>query len=180
MTSADILYRPSTDADVPGIHAIYARSVEKEFASWEWTPPDVEEMRRRREAVQAKGFPYLVAEADGAVAGYAYASIYRPRRGYDWTIENSVYVAEGFQRRGIARELMRRVIDICTAQGYRQMVAVIGDSANVASIALHSSLGFIHRGTLPSLGWKQGQWLDSVMMQRELGDGDKSEAGEIE
>ncbi|MCB0063842.1 MAG: N-acetyltransferase [Caldilineaceae bacterium] len=163
--------RPVTLSDVPAINQIYSESVRTWTASWELIPPDDAEMVQRMQAILAQGYPYFVAILDEKLVGYSYASSYRARPGYRFTVENSIYVDPTYQRRGIARILMQRVIDVCTAQGYRQMVAVIGDSENYASIALHESLGFKKVAVLPDLGFKFGRWLDSVMMQRPLGDG---------
>ncbi|MFQ5764791.1 MAG: GNAT family N-acetyltransferase, partial [Rhodospirillales bacterium] len=138
----------------------------------EMVPPDVAEMTRRRDALLEAGYPYRVAEVAGAVRGYAYASSYRPRPAYRYTVENSVYVARDTQRRGIGRRLLEDLIGRCTALGFRQMIAVIGDSDNASSIGLHRDLGFAEIGTLPSVGFKFGRWVDSVTMQRALGDGD--------
>lgn len=163
--------RPVAPEDIPAIAAIYADSVLRDTASWEWEPPDVDEMRRRIDSLLERGYPYLVAEVDGVLAGYSSASSYRPRFGYRFVCEDSVYVAPGYQRRGIGRELLAAVIDEAARRGYRQMVAVIGDSRNEASIALHRALGFTHVGTFTAIGYKFGRWLDSVQMQRPLGDG---------
>jgi L-amino acid N-acyltransferase YncA len=165
---------PATAIHIPAITAIYAEAVVHGTASWELDPPDAAEMARRMADVQGRGYPYLVALAGTEVAGYAYASSYRPRPGYRFTVEDSVYVAPGWQGRGIGRRLLAAVIDATTQQGYRQMIAVIGDSANAASIALHASLGFSHAGLLRSVGFKHGRWLDGVLMQRSLGEGDAS------
>ncbi|MEZ4614455.1 MAG: N-acetyltransferase family protein [Caldilineaceae bacterium] len=162
---------PATLADVPAINSIYSESVRTWTASWELTPPDDAEMARRMQAILDQGYPYFVGRQAGNLVGYTYASTYRPRPGYRFTVENSIYVDPAYQRRGIARQLMERLIAACTAQGYRQMVAVIGDSENYASIALHQELGFSHVALLPNLGFKFGRWLDSVMMQRALGEG---------
>lgn len=128
-------------------------------------------MARRRQAVIAAGLPYLVAELDGRIAGYAYASPFRPRPAYAATVENSVYVANWAQRRGVGRALLSALIDACVAAGKRQMIAVIGDSGNVASIGLHQAMGFSHVGTLQEVGFKHGRWLDVVLMQRPLSGG---------
>lgn len=157
---------------IPAITAIYAEAVVHGTASWELEPPDVAEMARRMAAVQAQGYPYFVALTGATVAGYAYASAYRPRPGYRFTVEDSVYVAPGWQGLGIGRRLLAAVIDATSALGYRQMIAVIGDSGNAASIALHAALGFTHAGLLRSIGFKHGRWLDGVLMQRALGEGD--------
>lgn len=166
-----LLIRPVTLADLPTIHAIYSYNVLHGTASWELAPPDEAEMQRRMQTVLDHGYPYFVAEVDGQVVGYTYASSYRPRVGYRYTVENSIYVANGVQGRGVGRQLLSTLITACAAQGFRQMVAVIGDSQNLASIRLHESLGFIHVGLLPNIGFKFGRWLDSVLMQRQLGEG---------
>jgi phosphinothricin acetyltransferase len=167
----DVMVRPAQLDDLPAIHAIYCYNVVQGTASWEVDPPDEAEMRRRMQAVLEQGYPYFVTELAGQVAGYTYASSYRPRPGYRYTVENSVYVAAGCQRRGIGRLLLAQLIAACAAQGFRQMVAVIGDSQNVASINLHRALGFQHVGLLPNIGFKFGRWLDCVLMQRSLGEG---------
>lgn len=167
-----ILIRDSRDEDVPAIHATYSHWVRHGLASWELEPPDLEELARRRAGVIAGGYPYIVAERDGEVLGYAYASAYRPRPGYRFCVENSVYVAPGKHRGGIGEKLLRDLIARCEAKGFRQMIAVIGDSANTASIGLHDRCGFARAGLLPSIGWKFGRWVDSVLMIRPLGPGD--------
>jgi phosphinothricin acetyltransferase len=163
--------RASHPEDIPEVTAIYAVHVRQGLGSFELTPPDAAEMTRRREAVIGAGLPYLVAELAGRLAGYAYASPFRPRPAYGSTVENSVYVAEWAQRHGVARALLKALIQACEAVGKRQMIAVIGDSGNAASIALHQSVGFQHAGTLKDVGFKRGRWLDVVMMQRPLGPG---------
>ncbi|XEY21060.1 N-acetyltransferase family protein [Azospirillum sp. HJ39] len=169
-TSA-IAVRASTDADIPAIAALYAGHVLHGTASFEEVPPDEAEMARRRADILARGLPYLVAECEGRLAGYAYAGLYRTRSAYRFTLENSVYVAEGMGRRGIGRALLLPLIEACEAAGYRRMVAVIGDSANQGSIGLHGACGFRPVGVLPAVGFKFGRWLDSVLMERPLGDG---------
>lgn len=169
MTAFEI--RTVTPDDMPAIHNIYCESVLHDTASWELEPPDATEMRRRAEAVLAQSYPYLVAVMAGQVAGYAYASSFRTRPGYRYTVEDSVYVDDAYQRQGIAHGLLTALIEGCTARGYRQMVAVIGGSERTASIALHQKLGFVQVGLLPNLGLKHGQWLDCVLMQRVLGEG---------
>jgi len=164
--------RPAEPRDLPGILAIYALAVETGLASFELAAPDLDEMTRRHAAIVGAGFPYLVAERDGAVAGYAYAGPYRPRPAYRFTVENSVYVAETARGQGVGRALIAALIEACAARGVRQMVAVIGDSANDASIRLHASAGFEHAGQLRSVGFKFGRWVDSILMQRPLGKGD--------
>jgi phosphinothricin acetyltransferase len=164
--------RPATPADIPAICAIYRRAVIDGLASWEYEPPTESEMRRRYDAIVAGGYPYLVATLDGRLLGYAYASAYRTRPGYRFTVENSVYVSTDAQRTGAGRALLGALIERCSEAGFRQMIAVIGDSANQPSIGLHRALGFTYCGVLHSIGWKGGRWLDSVLMQRPLGKGD--------
>lgn len=164
--------RPSTEADLPAIAAIYRHHVTTGLASFEDTPPDLAELARRREAVLASGLPWLVAaDASGMLLGYAYAGLYRPRSAYRYTVEDSIYVAPGQTGRGIGRALLTALIERTTALGYRQMVAVIGDSANAASISLHRGCGFREVGRLEGVGFKFGRWVDSVLMQRPLGAG---------
>jgi phosphinothricin acetyltransferase len=170
MTPA-ILVRPSADADVPDIARIYGHHVLHGLASFEEVAPAVEEMARRRADILSKGFPYLVAEEAGQVVGYAYCSAYRPRSGYRFSVEDSIYVAPGRGGAGIGSLLLPRLVDAATALGARQMIAVIGDSANHGSIRLHARFGFRHAGTLEAIGFKLGRWVDSVLMQRALGEG---------
>lgn len=171
------LIRPSRDADLSAIQAIYAHHVLTGSASFEEEAPPLEDMARRRAAVLDAGLPYLVAEHEGVVLGYAYAGPYRPRRAYRFTVEDSVYLAPEAAGRGIGRALLSALILRCEASGYRQMVAVIGDSANAASIGLHRSLGFEPVGVLRAAGFKFGRWVDSVLMQRALGEGSGSLPG---
>ena len=166
--------RRATPADIPVIAAIYRPAVLEGTASFEVEPPDEAEMLRRFRAVTDAGYPYFVAELDGRVAGYAYAGAYRTRPGYRFTVENSVYVAPDAQGKGIGRALLAQLIETCTAQGFRLMIAVIGDSANFASISLHRRAGFRFCGTIHSVGYKFGRWLDSVVMELPLGEGDTS------
>jgi L-amino acid N-acyltransferase YncA len=166
--------RPATPADIPAIAAIYRPAVTEGTASFELEPPDEAEMLRRFSAIADAGYPYFVAEIDGCVAGYAYAGAYRTRPGYRFTVENSVYVAPDAQGKGVGRLLLAAVIEACTAKGYRLMVAIIGDSANFASISLHRRAGFRFCGTIHSVGHKFGRWLDSVVMELPLGEGDSS------
>jgi len=154
------------------IQAIYAHWVLHGLASFEEVPPDSAEMARRRLAVQDLGMPYLVAEEDGAVLGFAYARPYRPRSAYRFTVEDSVYVAPWAHGKGIGRRLLGEVIARAEALGRRQMLGIIGDSGNVASIGLHAALGFRRVGVFQSAGFKFGRWVDTVMMQRALGPGD--------
>jgi L-amino acid N-acyltransferase YncA len=160
--------RAATLSDLPDIQAIYAHAVRTGFGTFEEEPPAVEEMQRRFLAIKERAFPYLVSELDGRIAGYAYAGAFRPRSAYRHTCESSVYVAHDAQRRGVARALMLRVIADCQALGQQQMLAVIGDSGNLASIGLHAALGFQHVGVFKSVGLKFGRWVDVVLMQREL------------
>lgn len=171
----DPIIRPANPSDIPAITRIYGGSVLTGTASFELEPPDEAEMTRRMRAVRDAGFPYLVAACDGAVAGYAYASLYRTRPAYRFTVEDSVYIAPDRQRRGIGRALLAALIEACASRGFRQMLAVIGDSPNqAASIRLHQACGFAPVGRLPDVGFKFGRWLDTLLMQRELGDGSTS------
>lgn len=165
--------RPALPDHIAGIAAIYEDAVRHGTASFELDPPDRAEMTRRYLALVEGGFPYFVAEdAAGHVLGYAYAGAFRPRIAYRWTLENSVYVAPTAHKRGVGRALMEALLPECETRGFRQMVAVIGDSANEGSIALHRACGFRHIGILPATGFKFGRWIDTVLMQRELGSGD--------
>ena len=163
--------RPATAGDVPAITRIYAHAVEYGTASFEIEPPDEAEMARRLRTMLDNNYPYVVAERAGAVAGYAYANAYRPRVAYRWSVEDSVYVAPDTQGQRIGSQLLARLIEEAEARGYRQMIAVIGDSAQAPSIAVHARAGFSHIGTLRSVGFKFGRWLDTVLMQRALGRG---------
>jgi L-amino acid N-acyltransferase YncA len=163
--------RPALPADIPAITRIYAHAVVHGTASFEFDPPDEAEMARRQRSLLQGGYPYLVAEDAGAVTGYAYAGPYRSRPAYRWTVEDSVYVAPDAQGRGVGRALLDRLI--AESAGFRQMVAVIGDSPRQEpSVALHRAAGFRLVGTLQAVGFKHGRWLDSVLMQRALGRGD--------
>jgi phosphinothricin acetyltransferase len=166
--------RPARAADVPAIRAIYAHHVRHGLATFEEVAPDAAEMARRRDEIVARGLPYLVAEAEGSVLGYAYAGPYRTRSAYRFVVEDSIYLDPGATRRGIGRALLARLIAEAEAAGARQMLAVIGDSGNAASIGLHRALGFADVGTFRSVGFKLGRWVDTVMMQRPLGDGDRT------
>jgi phosphinothricin acetyltransferase len=174
---AGIVLRACEKTDIPAITAIYRHAVLTGRASFELDPPDEAEMMRRQEMLLAGGHPYFVAEFGGEILGYAYAGPYRARPGYRYSVENSVYVREDAHGRGVGRLLLAAVIDEATARGFRQMIAVIGDSANIASIRLHEAAGFSHVGVLRSVGWKHGRWLDSVLMQRALGPGDETPPG---
>lgn len=160
--------RACTDADLAAVQAIYAHHVRTGLGTFEEEAPSVAEMRQRIEALVTRDFPVLVATSDGRPAGYAYAGPFRPRAAYRHTCESSVYVASDMQRRGVGRELMLRLIGDCQRLGKRQMLAVIGDSANSASIGLHAALGFEHAGIFKNIGFKFGRWLDVVLMQRAL------------
>jgi len=161
--------RPAEPRDIAAITAIYDAAVRYGTASFETDPPDEEEMRRRYEALRAGGYPYVVAQAGSTIMGYAYAGPYRDRPAYRWSIEDSVYIAERSQRRGVGRALLERLIADAQGGGFRQMIAVIGDSANTASIELHRAAGFRMVGTFDNIGFKFGRWLDTVLMQRPLG-----------
>ena len=168
------LIRPAQPQDLPAITAIYARHVLTGTASFETEPPDEREMRERFEAICDRGFPYLVAEREARVAGFAYASLYRARIAYRYTLEDSIYVDPGCVRAGVGRALLARLIADCEATGARQLIAVIGGSDNEASIRLHAGQGFETVGLLRAAGWKHGRWVDSVLMQRALGAGSTS------
>jgi L-amino acid N-acyltransferase YncA len=172
--------RPATASDVPAIARIYAESVISGTATFELEPPGETEMAARMRHILEAGYPYLAAEQDGAFAGYAYAGAYRIRPAYRFTVENSLYVSPAAKRRGVGRALLDALIGECGERGFRQMVAVIGDSENqVASVALHKAAGFRVTGTLNHVGFKHGRWLDTLLMQRALGAGGNSppEAG---
>ena len=169
-----MLIRPAAAQDLTQIQAIYAYHVMHGLASFEERPPPVEEMRRRYEDVTGRGLPYLAAEEAGEVLGYGYCTLYRTRSAYRYCLEDSVYVKNGLQGKGIGKAVLAELIARCEALKYRQIIAVIGDSANAASIAVHASLGFVLAGNLRSTGYKFGRWVDSVLMQRPLGEGDGS------
>ncbi len=164
-----MLVRDSLDADMAIVERIYSFYVLHSLATFEERPPAEDELRSRRAAILDAGLPYLVAEADGQVMGYAYATAYRARPAYRYTVEDSVYVAPEFRSRGAGRALLAALMERSAAAGRRQMVAVIGDTANHASIALHRRMGFEHIGTLKSVGFKFGGWVDTVLMQHSLG-----------
>jgi len=164
--------RPATPEDLPAIQSIYAHHVLHGLASFEETPPSVDELRRRYDDVRARGLPYLAADFGGTLVGYGYCAPYRSRSAYRYSLEDSVYVRSGSEGRGVGGALLGALIQGCEALGYRQLIAVIGDSANAASINLHAAFGFVRVGTLRSAGFKFGRWVDSVLMQRPLGAGD--------
>jgi L-amino acid N-acyltransferase YncA len=171
--SVPLLIRPGAADDVSAATAIYAHHVRYGSASFETVPPDAAEMARRRDAVLAAGWPWLVAEREHQVVGFAYAGTFRPREAYRYCVEDSLYVADDARGQGVGRCLLAELIGRCEAAGARQMLAVIGDSANAASIGVHRALGFESAGLLRSSGWKFGRWLDVVLMQRPLGAGDR-------
>ncbi len=160
--------RATTKADIVAITDIFATEVLHGTASWSYSPPGVQEMADKFDRLATDNYPCLTALLDGQVAGFSFASAYRPREGYRFLVEDSIYVHPDYRRHGIARELLTELIKQCSSRGYRQMVAVIGDSANTGSIALHQQSGFTHAGILKNVGYKFDRWLDSVLMQREL------------
>jgi L-amino acid N-acyltransferase YncA len=165
------IIRVSKETDLPAITAIYAHAVRHGTASFEYAPPDLAEMSHRRADVVHKGFPYLVAEHDGIVVGYAYVNTYRTRPAYRFAIEDSIYIAPDQQGRGIGRQLLPALLQHCEPLGVRLVIAVIGDAASQPSIRLHAACGFTHAGVLPNVGWKHGRWLDTVLMVRAIGPG---------
>ncbi len=169
-----VTIREARENDLVAVQEIYAHHVLHGLASFEETPPDIAEIMHRFAALRGGGYPFTVAVAERTVRGYAYAGPYRPRPAYRYTVENSVYVAVGHFRRGIGGKLLADLIDRCNGLGYRQMVAIIGDSANLGSINLHTRHGFVHRATVAAVGFKHGQWVDQVIMQRALGEGDET------
>ncbi len=171
MTASPLVIRPSTASDLPAITAVYAWNVEHGTGTFELDAPDQAEMARRRDDVLGKGLPWLVAEDAGHVLGYAYANHFRPRRAYRFCLEDSIYLGPQARGRGVGRLLLAELVARCEAAGARQMLAVIGDSANAGSIGVHRALGFEHTGVLRAAGWKFGRWLDVVLMQRALGTG---------
>jgi len=174
-----LLIRPSIDADLASITGVYAHHVTHGTGSFEVEAPDLAEMTRRRTDVLAKGLPFLVASHGAEVLGFAYAGNFRPRPAFRFMAEDSVYIHAEHAGQGLGRALLTELMRHCEALDIRQMLAVIGDSANASSIALHRSLGFTHTGILKASGWKHGRWLDTVFMQKALGAGDSSPAGEL-
>jgi phosphinothricin acetyltransferase len=166
------LVRDATEADLPAIQAIYAHHVLNGVASFEEVPPSVDDLRTRLASVRSHGLPYMVAEIDGEVAGYCYATPYRPRAAYRNTIEDSIYIGDAYRGRGLGRVLLQALIERCEAGPWRQMIAVIADGGSGGSLSLHTQLGFELAGTLKAIGFKQGRWLDTTLMQRALGRGD--------
>jgi L-amino acid N-acyltransferase YncA len=171
MSGDGLIIRPSRDDDIGAITAIYGHHVLNGVASFEEVPPEPAEVTRRRGDILARGLPYLVAEHDRKVLGYCYAGPFRPRIGYRYTLEDSIYVDPDAVGRGIGRALLSAVLEGCEKLGYRQMVAVIGGRETVASIRLHAALGFTHAGVFTGIGFKFGRWVDTVLMQRALGPG---------
>ena len=174
MTAASLLIRPSTPADLPGVTAIYGWNVLNGTGTFELEAPDEPEMARRRDDVLSKDLPWLVAERSGVVLGYAYANHFRPRPAYRFCLEDSVYLAADAKGQGLGRLLLAELLARCEAAGARQMLAVIGDSANLGSIGVHRTLGFEPIGVMKAAGWKFERWLDVVLMQRSLGEGNAS------
>jgi L-amino acid N-acyltransferase YncA len=172
MSESPITIRASTATDLPAITAIYGWNVLHGTGTFELEAPDLAEMTRRRDDVLSKGLPWLVAERGGEVLGYAYANHFRPRRAYRFCLEDSIYLSDAARGQGVGKALLAELMARCEALGARQMLAVIGDSANAGSIGVHRSLGFEHTGLLKSAGWKFERWLDVVLMQRALGSGD--------
>jgi len=164
--------RPATPDDLDAVWAIYAHHVLKGLASFEEAPPSLEEITRRHKEVTGSGLPWVVAQYGDNIAGYGYCSLYRTRSAYRYTLEDSIYVRPDMHGQGIGAAILDELIRRCEALGHRQLIAVIGDSANVASIKLHAAAGFLRVGTLRSVGFKFGRWVDSVVMQRPLGKGD--------
>jgi len=179
MLPDQIILRPSHDGDVPAISEIYSHYVRASLATFEIEPPSVEEIARRRQDVLSRGLPYLVAETDGIVAAYAYAAPYRSRPAYRFSVEDSIYVHLEHSRKGLGRLLLRELIQSCETVGCRQMIAVIGDTANAASIGLHEAFGFRHAGILQGVGFKFGRWVNTVLMQRALGVGDEKPPADL-
>ena len=167
----ELITRPATTADIPAIAAIYDEQVINGTATFEVVSPDETEMARRMAEIAAAGYPYFVAERNSRVLGYSHGGPYRPRPAYRNTVEDSVYLATDARGQGIGGALLRLVIDECTVRGFRQMIAVIGDATNAASVRLHKAAGFTLVGTLKDVGYKHGRWIDSVLMQRALGIG---------
>jgi phosphinothricin acetyltransferase len=169
---SNLLLRPSVQSDLAAITAIYGWNVLHGTGTFELEPPTEFEMARRRDDVFEKGLPWLVAERDGAVLGYAYANHFRPRLAYRFCLEDSVYLAPEAQGQGVGRLLLAELLARCEAAGARQMLAVIGDSENLGSVGVHRSSGFAHLGVMKAAGWKFDRWLDVVLMQKQLGVGD--------
>ncbi len=166
------LIRPSRDEDVPAITAIYAHHVLHGTGTFETEPPSIADMRTRRADVLSKGLPYLVAEQDGKIAGFAYGNWFKPRPAYRYSVEDSIYLAPDQHGQGLGRALLAELLARCEAVGIRKVMAIVGDSANAGSIGVHQALGFTQVGTIDACGWKFGAWRDIVIMQKTLGLGD--------
>ncbi len=164
--------RTAAQGDLAAIQAIYAHHVLRGLATFEEVPPDLEEVGRRHQDVTTRGLPYLVAAERGEILGYGYCAPYRARSAYRFALEDSIYIKEGHLGKGLGGRILGELLRTCEGLGYRQVIAVIGDSANLGSIALHARLGFLRVGTLRSSGYKFGRWVDTVLMQRALGPGD--------
>lgn len=164
-----LLIRPSRDEDIPAITAIYAHHVLHGTGSFETEPPSVADMTARRADVLSKGLPYLVAQEDTKIVGFAYGSWFKPRPAYRYSVEDSIYLAPELYRKGLGRALLAELLARCEAVGIRKVIAIIGDSANAGSIGLHRALGFTHVGIFESCGWKFGAWRDIVIMQKTVG-----------
>ncbi len=173
-----VTIRTVNDDDMEAITAIYADEVLNGVSSWEELPPSQQEMTDRRDNILSTEYPYRVAELDGKILGYAYASSYRPRSGYRFAVENTIYVANNARGKGVGRMLLEDLVEGCRAKGYKQMIAVIGDSNNHPSIDFHSCMGFEQVGLIKSIGFKFGRWMDSVIMQRSLEGKDKAALAE--
>ena len=178
MTASPLLIRPAVAADLPAITAVYGWNVQNGTGTFELDAPDLNEMARRHADLTGKGLPWLVAERAGSVLGYAYANHFRPRPAYRFCLEDSIYLAADVQGQGVGRLLLAELIARCEAAGTRQMLAVIGDSANAGSIGVHRTLGFEHVGVMKASGWKFDRWLDVVIMQKGLGQGAATEPAE--
>jgi L-amino acid N-acyltransferase YncA len=176
MPDAALVIRPSIGTDLPALMRIYGHAVRHGTGTFELEAPDEAEMARRRDDVLGKGLPWLVAERDGNVLGYAYANHFRPRRAYRFCLEDSIYLDPAARGHGIGRLLLAELLAQCEARGARQMLAVIGDSANAGSIGVHRACGFTDAGSFKSAGWKFERWVDVVLMQRSLGPGDAKPA----
>ena len=176
----ELIIRPAERADLPAITAIYADAVLNGTASYEMEAPGLDEMTGRWQTLTGNLSPYFVAVRGGRIAGYAYAGPYRPRPAYRFTVENAIYIAPDAHRSGIGRALLQRLVEECEELGFRQMMAVIGDGTNhAASVGLHAALGFRQIGVIEGSGYKHQRWLDTVLMQRPLGDGKSSPPREI-
>ncbi|MBC7169231.1 GNAT family N-acetyltransferase [Phenylobacterium sp.] len=166
-----MIVRPAESRDMPALAAIYGHHVLHGFGTFEEVPPSADELEARRQAVVARGLPYLLAEEAGRVLGFAYAGPFRPRAAYRYTVEDSVYIAPDMQGRGVGKAVLSAVLAACESLGIRQVVAVIGDSGNQGSIGLHKALGFTHQGVGEGFGYKHGRWVDIVWMQKALNGG---------